>query len=779
MGLNVNSSLMMKNANSLFEIPDYTYYCTESFYIKTLENLREFNNDLREAKLEFYSVDENQVLSEGTLTTIFAKISKIFDSIIATIRKFKDAILSAIREFSAKMKNKSMPEKDIEKYKMDVIKFYDSSKYVSMNIYSNTLSDAFLNRNDPPTKLDFSPDEEFNRMQDKLFSFYNNTKVDPDQAVDTMKNLKEEYHQKQLEFRRSIVPNVQEDYFGNPTDFRKLLTEKYIGLKSDRIIDQITAIQAAANMSEYDSIMSNLNSIKNELSKEYDKFESRMKDFRTKMIKLISEKEKHADQEKFQDMVANTAFFGIAISDIINSICSDHLIAISVKLDCISTMIGQDYLIRNTVKKIIGSVSESYINCDKDAEELNEAYFDLYESTLLYEEAIKQLRYRDFIYSITEAEENSGTPNNQTSANQNQQQSTTSNVTRTTASAEKKSFGEKIVDAFKRLVNLVRNMYEKFVRKITELPDKNWLEQNKSDLDILVLPKVSEGFGDWITFDLDALQKPLNIPSFDPNNSLLMKQLENEDTFAKEIYKAIGTKNESKLKGDESFIDHCKGLYGLQYDDGKIAIDKVQSQIDTYRKYCVDYVSGSSNSIPKSIESDMKRLDRSKMAIEQVLKDLGKGSITTNNATTGSQTDQNTTTGEQQTQESSNIITSMCKSINEPVSAAEIFGLVVNEVKMPNAKESYKNDMKEKIQTAGSETGVSNKEIEDKAMLYFRMVGNALGARMTMSFKAHKQYMDVFKWALKNQDQPQSTNNKENDKEQGSSENIESEPLVK
>ena len=93
MGLNVHHTLMLENANLQFLIPDYTNYNIDSFYLRSLEKMNEYNHELRQAHLEFYCID-NEYLSENALSSIIQRVNKIFNSILDFIKKCKKHILA-------------------------------------------------------------------------------------------------------------------------------------------------------------------------------------------------------------------------------------------------------------------------------------------------------------------------------------------------------------------------------------------------------------------------------------------------------------------------------------------------------------------------------------------------------------------------------------------------------------------------------------------------------------------------------------------------------------
>lgn len=780
MGLNINSLLMLEGASEQFAIPSYINCTTDSFYIRSYEQVLEFNNELRKAHMDFYAID--YTLNEGVVVDIFSKIVGIFGAIIEFIGNILSAILSAIKSFIDSFRKKKVETDD--NYEDDVIKLYNQSKYIKMNTYSNTLSDAFLSKVDPPVSLEFTSQKSFDDMQDMIYKSYKGSKINAAKSIETIENLLDKYKDTRLNIRQKMTGVKTVSNPDDPTWFKTELVNHYIGLKADRTIDLNAALNAKKNIKQYDELAKYWDGVKKTITKEYHGLQDQIKKFRDNMSDMIAHPEKHASEEEYQRYVTKAATFAISLSSVINGVCTDHLLAISTKLDCIGTMRQQDYVIYNEVRRAIKTpVDEFYISRDPDVEELNEAYSDLYTACLFYQEAASQLKYRRMINSVlneVDTPATDGKPANQTAADngnapaQAQQQSSGDNNSsqqQSSSTSTKSSSSERgAVDLFKSAVNAVRKMFQKFQNKVNTLQDRAWLRQNKEKLTNLQIPATKEEIGDWTTFDIENLQKSLSVPTFDPNNAQLMKNLESEESFAKEIYKAIGTKNESKIKPDASFIDHCKGLYGVKENDGVISRQKLQEFVPTMVDYCTKYSEHGQNSIPKSIEGDMKQLDRSRMAIESVLSQV-RQNISSSETKTVVQQPQSTATQATEKQESTNIVDFVKSNSGKSVSAAEILGLI-HEVDTPEPKKDYEDTAKENITKAAGDNLDKLNDIDDKAMLYFKMVGNAIGARMTVSLKAHQEYMKVLKWAVAGTNKPEAGKDKTATKEEVKTDSI-------
>ena len=338
----------------------------------------------------------------------------------------------------------------------------------------------------------------------------------------------------------------------------------------------------------------------------------------------------------------------------------------------------------------------------------------------------------------------------QTTQQQNTSQQASVDKDQKLATTNKKSIKDRAIELFRKAVENLKNMWNKFLEKVKQFTERPWLQNNKDALLKLQLPKSNEGLEDWTTFNTDLIKQKLQLPVFDPNNSQLMNDLESDDTFSKVVYKAIGGNFESKIDSDASYIDHCKGLYGIKENDGKIGLDKVQPMIKDMVEYCEQFLSDGSNSITASIRNDMQQLDRSKKIIEQAIKEEKKNISDPNKKTTTT----TSTATQQQAKQDQQQSSGNDNKVDESFSAAAIFGLIgVNEVKMPNdvksTSDTEKTDQKQAVKNANDGTVDTMNKIDEKAMRYFRMVGNAIGARMTQSVACYRQYISVLKWAHK------------------------------
>lgn len=745
MGFDIGRAMIMETMAT----PNYTYYNIESYFTKSLELTNQFNEEMRMYHLEFYNIDS---LNESIQSTIISKIGNIFKNIIAFIKKIKDAILSAIREFKRKLRKKDKEDK----YHLgaDILKNYQKEDYFTMSIYSNTLSDAFLNKNDPPIDLDFIPERKFESMQDFIFAAWDGT-PNAEEAIKSTNDLLEDYKGIVNDVFYKLAGTVKEspEVYKDKAKFKEILTNKYIGTRSEKEINNVIAVTASTNMEVYDSLINNFDKMYSSVNTTYNKLEGRLDKFRTNMFSIISNPEKHTSSEEYQKMVTKIATMAIAISSIITDICNMHLNSIGIKLDCINTMLDQDNAILDRVKRIInkGKVNESFIVDTDDS--LDMASRGLYEACLNYQDALSNLNFVNELSIITEADGDQQQPEQgqQNTQQQTTQQQTTVDKDQKLATNNKSSIKDRAIELFRKAVENLKNMWNKFLEKVKQFTERPWLQNNKDALLNLQLPKSNEGLEDWTTFNTDLIKQKLQLPVFDPNNSQLMNDLESDDTFSKVIYKAIGGNFESKIDSDASYIDHCKGLYGIKENDGKIGLDKVQPMIKDMVEYCEQFLSDGSNSITASIRNDMQQLDRSKKIIEQAIKEEKKNISDPNKKTTN--TTSNTTT-QQQAKQDQQQSSGNDNKVDESFSAAAIFGLIgVNEVKMPNDVKSTsdieKTDQKQTVKNANDGTVDTMNKIDEKAMRYFRMVGNAIGARMTQSVACYRQYISVLKWAMK------------------------------
>lgn len=752
MGVNINSSFLLSNANSKFHIPVYESNFIESYYLPSLSIINEMNDSIRSAHLELYKLSDVEFLDEGTLMQDFmSKINDIITTIIKTIKKIKDVMISNINKMLAKARSVNLNQenlKDLEKY---INSYYDKELFIKLNIYSNTLKDELINANIPSPDYIFS-DKDYERILNTVNDTMNNTyHMTEDQIKDYLETYKNRLTKERIDRRQQYigVKSIDSDDLIDFVTYKEQLQNNYIGAKTETVITRDIAVKSIDNLLNYKNVITDLNNVKSTIEKRYSALSRRVEIFRKDLLESIknpitkfsaSDKDGATtdDIREKQLHVVMIAKQAIVMSNTINAILQDHLMAYMVKLECLYKMNDQDVYIMNsvvnTVKKSLGVKVESadlFMERMQTEDELNDSLTKFCEGCFVLKELQSEQHLRSYVYEqvFTEADD-----------------------------VEKKNVVE-------RIVNMIVEMLKKFMLSLNKLigTDKKWLEQNAATLKSadFKFPAQDQNMEKWIPFREDLLSKPFNIPAFDMNNTQLMDNLASDEEFAKFIYSKIGA-SEADIKDEDakngSFAVKCKAIFsgGKEQD---VKISSLQPDKDKFLEYCNNYLQGENGGIYKSIVTDTKSLDQSKKNVERALKSY-KPAQTTNdassNTTSSTQSSTSASSGTSQNASEQNTAESKNESFGFGFDIAGAFGLMENanilmEAQAPNVEKTDSENLKNSIGAAGGNSDEGLTSLKEKSGRFFTMLGNALGAKMTVSMQCYNQYMYLFKWALKSQ----------------------------
>ncbi len=752
MGVNINSSFLLSNANSKFHIPVYESNFIESYYLPSLSIINEMNDSIRSAHLELYKLSDIEFLDEGTLMQDFmSKINDIITTIIKTIKKIKDVMISNINKMLAKARSVNLNPENLKETEKYINSYYDKELFIKLNIFSNTLKDELINANIPSPDYIFSDKDYEGILNTVNDTMNNNYHMTDDQIKDYLETYKNRLTKERIDRRQQFigVKSIDSDDLIDFVSYKEQLQNNYIGAKTETVVTRDIAIKSIENLLNYKNVIADLNNVKSTIEKRYSALSRRIEIFRKDLLESIknptakfsaSDKDGATVDElrEKQLHVVMIAKQAIVMSNTINAILQDHLTAYMVKLECLYKMNDQDVYIMNSVvnavKKSLGVKMESadlFIERMQTEDEMNDALTRFCEGCFVLRELQSEQQLRSYVYGqiLTEAED-----------------------------GDKKNVVE-------RIVNMIVEMFKKFMLSLNKLvgTDKKWLEQNATTIKSsdFKFPAQDQNMEKWIPFREDLLSKPFNVPAFDMNNSQLMDTLVSDEEFAKFIYSKIGA-SEADIKDEDakngSFAVKCKAIFsgGKEQD---VKISSLQTDKDKFFEYCNNYLQGENGGIYKSIVSDTKALDQSKKNVERALKSYKPAqadNTSSNNSTSSTQASTNGTSETNDNNSEQNSTETKNESFGFGFDIAGAFGLMENaniliEAQAPNVAKTDAENLKGSIGAAGGNNDEGLTNLKEKSGRFFTMLGNALGAKMTVSMQCYNQYMYLFKWALKSQ----------------------------
>lgn len=664
-----------------------------SFYLDSLYTLTESTNSLRNAELDFYNIYD--YLNEASVNDIVAKISNIYVELKKYIMTNRNAFVNNCYGF---------------------IDYANRIKNVPSNILSNE-------SNVGKSIIDFI-DKKYN---EPYLTMKNAYKTNIDDSLLDIAELGEYTSTDAIE--NSIKKIVTHDELHNT------VITRYLKTPSTYIVDKMVAIKSFNNIKKYELLIDRLNNsaislIKNQFNNILESVDKNM----ITSLDRIRYAEK-ADSTEFEKICTDVAIDAKRLSYTTSQAIRAYITETSAKLDVVKILIDTDMHITAMVinKCKSGEVSESVrvkaLDYDTD-------YIDFQEYVLLTYESYNENIYNHKLMSIlNEAEDNA--PNNQQTADNNQtpnNQAKTDNTqntaTTTTKTDATKAANDGKTNIFKKLVERIKAMFAKFVDKWKELTSDTWFKQNLDAIEKLILPQPDSEFEDYTEYKIDLLMKDLNIPQFDPNSNELTDALVDDATFEKYLLGKVDSGY--NRTDDKKFDEACKEIFGtLPNEKGTIKVSEVQKNMKKMIEFCKGY--NDKGGLKQSLDKDMSNLDKTRKIIEELINktktNIGDNKVETQSTTT------TTTTTEKQEVAVENV--------------AEILGLVM-EVKTPTGGSVDQDKMKQGLEKASDGDIDSIDKIKERANRYFKSMGILVGARMTVSTKAYKDFIAIFRWGLTN-----------------------------
>lgn len=317
----------------------------------------------------------------------------------------------------------------------------------------------------------------------------------------------------------------------------------------------------------------------------------------------------------------------------------------------------------------------------------------------------------------------------------------------------------KSADVVKQSINAIieftTKMFTKFFLSVNKLigRDSRWYQQHK---DVILsqdfkLPLQNEKFKQWKDFKIDRLKNSLVNRAFSTTDQNMLKQLDGDGKeFENDIFSRIGGSRGEIDSKITDFKSQCEFLYSGP--DKEVNVSDVQNNIKTYFDFCADFLTGKNSSVYNAIINDSKKLDESKKNIDNEIKEYAsnlKSSV--NQSTTNQASDQSINSAK--IGNGSDV-----SKTEESFDLASYFGLLnIYEAEMPKGDEN----------TSQKEDVENNKltDIKNKAVKYFKLTGNAIGAQMSAAIKAYSQYNKMFRWAVKKSGKEKEDTTKNNDKD--------------
>lgn len=348
-----------------------------------------------------------------------------------------------------------------------------------------------------------------------------------------------------------------------------------------------------------------------------------------------------------------------------------------------------------------------------------------------------------------------------------------------------------VTSAIDAIIGFITNMFSKFFMSVNKIigRDAKWYQKYKNTIlsSNFKLPAADDKFSNWKDYKLDRIKKSLIDKSFSENDKQLLDMLSDDaKKFEDDIFRRIGGSRGEIDSNITDFKAQCEYLYSGPDKDVDVSI--VQNNIKTYFEFCADFLTGKNSSVYNTIAKDSKKLDESKRNVMEAInkkvqgwKGIGKNTSNTpqeqSQPSSGSTGADKAAGGEESTQgTSSNDESAMIFDIASYYKLRSIY-----EVDGTESKSEDKNNDGggAKMQTPEvkkddeSKKDVSDEltELKEKALKFFKLTGNAIGAQMSSAVQAYNQYNKLFRWAIKNQGG--NDNNTENKADTGDNNNKE------
>lgn len=781
MVLNINHSLVMEGANkrfkneSLYRIPALE----ESYSIMGVRSITEIKEEMNQTLIEFYKlagIDSMALTEANVLKDVWDKIASVFNALIGFIKKVKNIIISLIDAYILRKKKQKVQEakKQEKEIKNKIAEYYDKDMYFDVTMYDNHLSPELMDAEWPSPDLIYNQNQISSLLQ-VVDEIVTKKSWDTEGAKHSLGSQYDVVRNMRTSLREKLVPEkyIDEDY-ANDAAYQKGLTTVLCG-KSEKIVRKVdiaTALRAQSNLKMYDETIAAFTKVKNEVNAKYNSIISEVEKLKRSTEDRVKDPRKYMIQNNQYGPVSSESYIGYvakfatAIYEMILGTLNDHLLAYTTKMNMLVEMETMDRFIVDRVTSIVDQKiaqetsvkTESAIIIDDNNEyfelcrEANEYLNEFVKGCLLLRQEQSDYELYQYVqeHVLMEAED------------------------------ENKKNG--FMDRINKLVELVANMFKKFLTSIAAITerDKKWFEQNEKTITDpnFKFPNQNEKIGEWIDYQVSDFTKSSNVPVFDMTNTELMNALESEETFSKYIFTKMGG-SESTITSDEakngSFSKKCEAIFSSGGEQKEVQVSALQAKKDEMFKYCKDYLNGEGGTIYKNIVNESKVLDNSKKNVMRTLKTHETTSNNTQNTDanqkeTTTQTTQtastSTNTGTQgnannataQNAQSSNTSTQTKTNEDFNFDLASVLGICENtflmELQMPQTAKADRAAVDKNISAAGGDDKDTLKDLRDKANRFFTMYGNMLGAKMSCSMKCYKQYMQLFKWGLGSTNRP-------------------------
>lgn len=782
MGVTLSSSLLYEGACERFNPPLKEMRYSPNIYMESIDLVSEIKQDLMNLKMDIYSLVESkeyESLNEaGKIREFGAKLDQFFMGIINALKKAKDWIIDKIMSGA--------------KYILSLGKKKSSDSVVKTDSTDSRTRKIEYNLDDPDTVLILLDNNMFEmngvypdiRYDDLLYSesLAKFTDVDFDRLITSLNHINADIVNLSIETIRADMDSILNSYMnwmdnalssfigGGKVDtsapFSQSVKKYYIGDIGDILADRDAVVGAYTRITKYGDAAKKLIKQKsdierqyNELSKSIDRLRKESKNFADNAANVVNPNSVDAYAFKqIEDKLALIFNKVTNISNIITTVSSNHVTALAVKVECMTIANMQDNRIVTEAKRVVkkkienGDINEGTVYLDREMYSIFEDALTEFceQCALLKEYNLRQ----DFTHYVNE---------------------------HVFLEVDMDTVKQSASSRIEKVVNLIVNMFKKFAMSVNQFLklDQRWFSNHANMVKSadFKFPQQDENIEDWIPYNIDLINKKIAIAQFDENNNELMKNLENDETFAKHIFSIIGGNTNDAGNGDNaSFAVRCRTLYEGGGQKQSIKVSELQKSKDKYYDYCVGYMQGENGGLYKSIVEDTKTLDKSKAYVNRVLKQREKQAEQAKKQQAQQAKQQQTTTTTQQ-QSTTNTNASIADQGKQQVtnnaateeygfSLAEALGIaensLIHELTTPKSPDNGGSSNDNSTQTQTGTENDSLKELQDKATRYFTMMGNAIGARMSASLQCYKQYRSIFKWAVKEDNKSKNTETGEN-----------------
>ena len=826
MAINMNYSLLSSKNTNNYKIPEYNPgYISDTFSESQIFQLiSDFNQELREAtySLNLINYDTEYLNEANVLVTIRDTIKDIIDRIIKAIKSLVDRILEALGHvyevLTKKQKEIVYVDRIVEKYRV----------HDRMSLLANALKAV------PVQELEISSIVPTAELISKTFPNTNAIGKDlVDMVSSSVKGYISNYKAKNgtPEFdieaeaseglasyvngeKRKILDAIFGKYSYDPTNVMQSAkdaaikafgnTEPYKQTLTIALYSQACDNIENGNKDAIESIKNDLKAVETNYNKTMKSLEQLKVDF----IKSTSNYtvNNYGDPVKTHNDI-RTGFANATdtvvrnLNTIINAInqavnANITIIAHKIKrIDQVYSVTGDANKVRRLAHRLINDslgtsdqgMDEAY-SVDPETDDAFLREQDIFDTNLvMLEECWLEHEFNAYIEQVileaegddaggagtqatTNTTANTSTQSTTNNTTSQQQQNTNTNQNNITNNS-KPNDNNSVMRLINKIIDNMVDMYNKFKNRIDSLvikTDAPFWNTNREKIRGLDFSKVT--VNDWYSYDFNALKKSviLNNGNFDINSP----DLASDDSFQSALLNNISANKPATEKDNDSFTTKLANRYYTNY------ITKDANEVELGSLGSKGYNHQQSFAFVDSIvrngfrDENLASIDKDTETLKKLQKTIKSNKPTLTDNLQDSKADN--TPAEPQ---------NAAAIVSGKFNLAEMFALpqkrYSGELPFIGLNEAIGTVPEELQQSAGAvkdakgERSAATNETDTRINRYFRYTSMAITYRMTVTIKAYKQYMELYKavYSPKKKSAPNNNNNSNNQQQQNNNQN--------